>query len=112
MKTLGERIRELREEKDLSVRELARKLKVSAPFWSDVELGRRYPSDEVLARAATELNMKFEELKKYDVRPVGHELKRIATSQPAMGLALRQVVNDGVSPEDLLKFLKKRNKKS
>src|SRR5258707_6465738 len=32
MKTLGERIRELREKRDWSGRELAKKLKVSAPF--------------------------------------------------------------------------------
>ena len=111
MKTLGEKIRELREKQDLSVREFAKKLNMSAAFWSDVELGRRYPSDEVLAKAAEVLKEKFDELKKYDARPVGHELKRIATSNPAMGLALRKVVNEGVSPEDLLKFLNKRNKK-
>jgi transcriptional regulator with XRE-family HTH domain len=51
MKTLGEHIKEVREERDLSVRELAKKLNVSAPFLSDVELGRRHPSDEVLARS-------------------------------------------------------------
>ena len=33
MKTLGERIRELREQHDFSVRELAKKLKVSAAFF-------------------------------------------------------------------------------
>ena len=43
MKTLGERIRELREERDLSLRELAGKIGVSAAFMSDVELNRRYP---------------------------------------------------------------------
>ena len=39
MKTLGEHIRELREERDLSLRELATKIQVSAAFMSDVELG-------------------------------------------------------------------------
>ena len=113
MKTLGERIRELREGQDISLREFAKKLKVTAPFWSDVELGRRYPSDKVLAKAAKELKVEFDDLKQYyDARPVGHELKRIATSNPALGLALRRVVNESVSPDDLLKFLNKRNKKS
>jgi transcriptional regulator with XRE-family HTH domain len=52
MKTLGEYLRELREQRDLSVRELAKRLDVSAPFLSDVELGRRHPSGEVLERLA------------------------------------------------------------
>lgn len=111
MKTLGEIIRELREGLDISVREFATKIGVTAPFWSDVELGRRYPSDEVLARAAKELKVKMEDLKQYDTRPDGQELKRIATKNPAMGLALRQVVDEGITHEELLEFLKKRNKK-
>ena len=49
MKTLGQRIRELREEKDFSLRELAKKSGVTAPFLSDIELGRRYPSEKVLS---------------------------------------------------------------
>jgi hypothetical protein len=34
------------------------------------------------------------------------ELKRIAASNPAMGFALRRVVDEDVSPEALLEFLK------
>jgi transcriptional regulator with XRE-family HTH domain len=69
MKTLGDRIRELREQQDFSVRELAKKLNVSAPFLSDVELGRRHPSEDVLERLASELETTTEELKKFDARP-------------------------------------------
>ena len=106
MKTLGERIRELREDQDISVRELARKIKVSAPFLSDVELGRRHPSDDVLKNVAAELGTTLEELKKHDARPPVQELKRIAASNPAMGFALRKVVDEGISPDELLEFLK------
>ena len=52
MKTLGERIRELREQQDLSLRELASKIGVSASFMSDVELNRRHPSDKHLSAIA------------------------------------------------------------
>jgi transcriptional regulator with XRE-family HTH domain len=106
MKTLGERIRQLREERDISVRELARNLKVSAPFLSDVELGRRYPSEDVLERLASALKTTTDDLKKHDARPPMQELKRIAASNPAMGFALRRVVDEDVSPEALLEFLK------
>jgi len=113
MKTLGEHIRELREELDLSVRELAKKLKISAPFLSDVELGRRHPSEEVLEKLASALGTTSSDLKKYDSRAPVQELKRMAASNPAMGFALRKVVDEGISPEDLLDFLKRhaRNKK-
>lgn len=110
MKTLGERIRELREQRDFSVRELAKKIDVSAPFLSDVELGRRHPSNEVLKKIANYLGTTVEDLKKYDARPPMEELKRIAASNPAMGFALRRVVDDGVSPEELLKFLQRHDK--
>jgi transcriptional regulator with XRE-family HTH domain len=48
--SLGQRIHELRDEADLSLRELAKKIGVSAPFLSDIELGRRFPSEEILAK--------------------------------------------------------------
>ncbi len=105
MKTLGERIRELREKRDWSGRELAKKLKVSAPFLSDIELGRRFPSDDVLERLASFLETTADDLKKYDARPPVQELKRIAANNPAMGFALRRVIDQGVSPEQLLTFL-------
>lgn len=111
MKTLGEYIRELREANDLSVRELAKRMKLSAPFLSDVELGRRHPSEEVLARLAPVLGTTVETLKKHDARAPVQELKRIAASNPAMGFALRRVVEDDVDPEALLEFLKRRSKK-
>jgi transcriptional regulator with XRE-family HTH domain len=106
MKPLGERIRELREEQDFSVREFAKKVKISAPFLSDVELGRRHPSEDVLKTIAVALGTRLEDLKKHDSRPPMQELKRIAASNPAMGFALRRVVDEGVSPDELLEFLK------
>ncbi len=111
MKPLGEHLRELREKKDLSVRELAKKVGVSAPFLSDVELGRRHPSDEVLGALATHLGTNAAELHKHDARAPIQALKRMAASNPAMGFALRRVVDEGVSAEDLLDFLKRRGKK-
>lgn len=106
MKPLGERIRELRDGKDLSVRELAKKINVSAPFLSDVELGRRHPSDQVLKVIATHLGTTFDDLQKHDSRPPIEELKRISANNPAMGFALRRVVDEEVSPDELLAFLK------
>lgn len=109
MKTQGERIRELREELDLSLRELARSLEVSAAFMSDVELGRRYPTEEMLTKIAKRLRTTLEHLQSHDSRAPVDELRRMATSDPAFGFALRRVVDgiadDKLTPEDLVKML-------
>ena len=111
MKTLGERIRELREQKDLSLREAAKKLDLSAAFLSDVELGRRFPSDEVLGRIAKLLAQSVDELKAFDTRPPMEELKRMTASNPLLGAALRRVVEKSVSASDLIDMLKKAERK-
>ncbi len=111
MKTLGARIRELREDKDLSVRELAKRLGVSAPFLSDVELGRRHPSDEVFVAIARALGATVTELRSFDTRPPIQELKRLAAANPAYGIMLRKVLDKNVDPEDVIKFLESRKQK-
>ena len=107
MKNLGQRIREIREEKDISLRELAKKLDISAAFLSDVELGRRYPSKKVLHRLSSELGVKAEELENYDTRPPIEELRKRVLADPAFGLALRKVIDKKISPEDLMKLVGK-----
>jgi transcriptional regulator with XRE-family HTH domain len=112
MKTLGQRIRELREAKDLSLREFARKLgDLSPPFVSDIELGRRFPSDKVLERMAHVLGETVDELRSYDSRPPLEELKRMAASNPTYGFALRKMADGEISAEDLMKFLNKKSQK-
>ena len=64
-----------------------------------------------MGKLAHELDTTVVELQKHDARPPVQELKRIAAANPAMGFALRKVVDDGVSPEDLLEFLKKHRGK-
>ncbi len=107
-KTLGQRIRELREKIDLSLRELAKKLNVSAPFLSDIELGRRYPSDKVLGDLARALETTVEDLRKYDTRAPISDLKRLASSNPAYGIAFRRVIDKRVSAEELMKLADKK----
>lgn len=104
-KTLGEQIRELREATDLSLREFAANLKLSPAFISDVELGRRYPSDPVLAKMAKLLGTTLEDLKAYDTRPPVSKLRRLAHSNPTWGLAFRKVLD--MNPEDLIKYADK-----
>jgi transcriptional regulator with XRE-family HTH domain len=112
MQTLGQKIRELREAKDVSLREFAKKLgDLSAAFVSDVELGRRFPSDKVFAKMAHVLGVTVDELKKYDTRPPLDELKRMAASDPTFGFALRSVIDQRVSADELMNLAKKSGQK-
>ena len=106
--TLGERIRELREARDLSLREFGAKLKRTAAFLSDVELGRRHPSDEVLAEMARILGTPLEDLKRYDLRPTVEGLKRLVTQNPAYGFALRKIMEKGLTSDDLLQLANRK----
>lgn len=56
--TLGDRVYRLRNERGLTLRGLARAVKVSPAFMSDLEHGRRFPSDETLTRIARALGVK------------------------------------------------------
>jgi len=101
---LGQRIRELREERDLSLRELAKKLKVSAAFLSDIELGRRYPSEENLKDLAGILGVSFRDLKAHDTRPPIEEMKRLSATDPRYAVAFRTMIDRKPSAEELLKL--------
>lgn len=107
-KTLGQRIRELREARDLSIRELAKKVDLSPAFLSDVELGRRHPAPENLTKIAQVLRVPAKELLDLDTRPDAEQVRRMATNNPAYGFAFRQIVQENISPEELMELLEKR----
>jgi transcriptional regulator with XRE-family HTH domain len=112
MKSLGERIRELRDQKDLSLRELCKKAgDISPAFLSDIELGRRHPSDEVLRQIARGLGASVDELKKHDNRPAVEEIRRRAMNDPKMGFAFRRLLDEDVSSDDLLKLANEKAKR-
>ena len=99
----------LRGEKDISLRELAKRLHISATFLSDIELGRRYPSKKVLHELAKQFGVKPAELKRYDTRPPIEEVRRRVMAEPVFGIALRQVIDKQVSVDGLLKVLEEES---
>jgi transcriptional regulator with XRE-family HTH domain len=109
--SLGQRLRELRDKADLSVRELAKRIGISSPFLSDIELGRRFPSEEILGKLAAALNVPLEYLKQYDNRAPIADLKRLMDSDPKLGLAFRTAVeklkSGELTAEDLIARLSK-----
>jgi transcriptional regulator with XRE-family HTH domain len=101
----GDRIAELRNEKDLSVRDLAKMVGVSAPFLTDVEKKRRYPAEDTLVKLAAALGTTVEDLKTYDNRPPTKELTELADEDVGYAFAFRRIVDSvrsrGLSPEEV-----------
>lgn len=112
MITLGARIRELRDAKDVSLREFAKQIEVTPAHLSDIELGRRFPSDQLLKRIATRLGIRLEELEKHDSRPPVDEIKRLSEADPAYGFAFRKLVDEmrkkNISMDDVLRELSRQ----
>lgn len=109
--TMGQRLRELRERAGLSLREVAKAAKVSAPFLSDVELGRRFPTNETLALIAQKLGASAVDLKKHDHRSALVDLKRLAEASPSLGAAVRglvdEVLSGNLTPDELAAKLRR-----
>jgi transcriptional regulator with XRE-family HTH domain len=104
-RSLAERIRQLRNEKDLSLRDLAKLIGVSAPFLTDVENRRRYPADDTLVKLAAALGATVEDLKTYDNRPPTKELTELADEDVGYAFAFRRIVDSvksrGLSPKEV-----------
>ena len=97
------------------MRELSKKVGISGPFLSDIELGRRFPSEEILAKLASALNVSLEELKQYDNREPIADLKRLMESNPKLGFAFRTAVekvkSGELTAEDIIARLSKTPRK-
>ena len=105
MNELGKRIRELRDRHDISLREFARKLgDISPAHISDIENGRRNPSDDLLQKMAQVLGVAIGDLQRLDNRLPVEELRRAMRQDPALGFALRKAVEMNVSSEQILKW--------
>ena len=102
MEGLGPYMRRRRDELDLSLREFAKRLDCSAAFISDIELGRRHPSEKVLAEIARVLEVKLEKLQAMDVRAPIDDIKRLTQNDPRFALAFRTMIDKKVSAEELL----------
>jgi transcriptional regulator with XRE-family HTH domain len=111
-KPLGEFIRESRKKSGVSLRELARIVNISAPFLSDIELGRRSPSNETLTRLAQALKMPVGRLKRHDLRVTITCLKKLIATSPEWDFALRTITERAIrgelTPKELLIEITKR----
>ena len=108
MEGLGPFMRRRRDELDISLREFAKRLDCSPAFVSDIELGRRYPSEKVLAEIARQLKVKLEDIRALDVRAPIEEIKRVTQNDPTFALAFRTVLDKNITADELLEFVKNK----
>lgn len=113
--TFGQYIRELRQIAGLSLRELARRVGITAPYLSDIESGYRHPSDKNLVALAMQLGTDQDDLRRFDPRPPTKEMEKLIDANPDFSFAFRQVVeavrDQGIDPEEMLKRFPKPQKK-
>jgi transcriptional regulator with XRE-family HTH domain len=99
-RTFGDWIREARVARDLSLRELARLLKIAPSYLSDIENGRRIPSEEVTRELSRVLELDFDELMAVAGR-VGVDTERYLRRTPAAGALFRKISEGRLSDADL-----------
>lgn len=90
------------------MRQFAGTIGITPAFMSDIELGRRFPSDEVLHKIAAELKVSFADLKSCDVRESLTDLRKLVQDNEEWGVAFRTVaeqVKSGMTPQELMKKL-------
>lgn len=102
VRSLGEEIRRLREGLELPLRGLAIKLEISAAHMSDIEHGKRFPSDDLLGKIATALKTDVGTLKRFDAR-IDPDVRRWAEGHPAVGAMLRILRDSGADPDKVAK---------
>jgi transcriptional regulator with XRE-family HTH domain len=107
--TLGAYIRSTRKTKGLSLRELARRIKIAPTFLSDIERDRDNPSEKVLEKIAGALELDADYLK--DLNPAIHfaDLRDVLAYNRDLSIAFAKLIrglkNGSISPEQLLAAL-------
>lgn len=108
MNGLGAYIRQQRNERDLSLRAFAKRLELSPSYISDIELGLRHPSKEALENMAKILGVSADQLRAQDDRAPIEEIKARANIDPRFAVALRTIIDQNISADELLRLLEKK----
>jgi len=89
---LGAFIRKTRKEKNISVRELARRIHLSAPSLSEIERGKQNPSESTLKRIAEHLGLRVEQLEELDSWSALKYFKELLDEDRELSLAFAGMV--------------------
>jgi len=108
VKTLGEAVRLLREDQGSTLRALAEKVGVSAPFLSDLEHGRR--QTDRYEKLADALNVPVDEIRTLDAR-ITPDLKDWLAENPKLVVLLKDIRSSGRPvPLEALRAVAKRGR--
>ena len=109
--TLGARIKRLRKERGLGLRETAAKVGISATFLSRVETNaeKAVPREEVIKKLADLLGDDVDTLMQLAGR-VAQDVAAVIKSEPGMPAVLRRARDLNLSADDLMKLIDKSKK--
>lgn len=114
MQTIGQFIREKRTARGLSLRGLALQAGITPPFLSDIERGRRFPSDKSRGKLAPLLGVEKNQLDQFDYRKDLPAMVELMQNYPDVQQAFRytmQRVREGkLQPAELAKLLSEASK--
>jgi transcriptional regulator with XRE-family HTH domain len=106
--SLGKAIREFRLKADVGLREFAQEIGISAAHQSDIEHGRRMPSDDVLratGKRLAKVGGTYEVLKQLDAR-LKDDVREWVSQTPGVEALLRTAKDSGLSVDEVLQRMK------
>ncbi len=93
----------------MPLRALARQLKVAPSYMNDIENDRRVPSEAVLRRIASELDLDADLLLAGAGR-VGEGAREYIRANPTAGVLFRRMSDAGLDEQDVKKLLQQAEK--
>ena len=109
MNSLGDEIRDARMKAGKRLRPFAEELALAPSYLSDIENDRRVPSEEVMKRIASKLDLDFDHLMALAGR-FGEEAERYIKKNPAAGVLFRRISQGNLREEELKKLLEMTEK--
>ena len=104
-KTFGDRVREGRVAKELSLRELARRIDKSPSYLNDIEYNRRVPSATVVRQLADQLELDVGVMLAAAGRVLGQGDEEYVRSEPTAGVLFRRVAQERLDESELQDLL-------
>jgi len=98
----GSRIRELRKERGISLRDLADRVKIDFTYLSKIENGKvEPPSERIIKLVAQELDTDSEELLNLAGKVSSEQIRKAVESNPSVGILLRKIQSRNLTNEQI-----------
>lgn len=104
-RSFGARVKNARLGKDMTLRELARRIEKSPSYVNDIEYNRRVPSEAVVRQLCEVLELDVDEMLAAAGR-VGDEAEEYLRSEPQAGVLFRKMSEAHLGEGDLQKMMK------